>query len=92
MELTGPKSHMPTGLPPHVGWQPMPLEGNCVSYSTVGELLSPCSRPVRMHMDIDTNMKMIGKRIPYYATFTVSCYFASLVLVILFLSTLGRLH
>ena len=26
-----------------------------------------------MHMDIDTNMKMIGKRIPYYATFTVSC-------------------
>ena len=29
-------------------------------------------RPVRMHMDIDSNMKMIGKRIPYYATFTVS--------------------
>ena len=25
-----------------------------------------------MHLDIDTNMKMIGKRIPYYATFTVS--------------------
>ena len=45
-----------------------------------------------MHMDIDTNMKMIGKRIPYYATFTVSCYFASLVLVILFVSTVGRLH
>ena len=25
-----------------------------------------------MHLDIDTNMKMIGKRLPYYATFTVS--------------------
>ena len=24
-----------------------------------------------MHMDIDTNMQMIGKREPYYATFTV---------------------
>ncbi|CAI8020059.1 Xanthine dehydrogenase/oxidase [Geodia barretti] len=30
-------------------------------------------RPVRMHLDIDTNMKMIGKRIPYYATFTIGC-------------------
>ena len=29
-------------------------------------------RPVRIHMDIDSNMKMIGKRIPYYATYTVS--------------------
>lgn len=28
-------------------------------------------RPVRMHLDIDTNMKMIGKRFPYYATYTV---------------------
>ncbi|KAL5509791.1 hypothetical protein EMCRGX_G005217 [Ephydatia muelleri] len=30
-------------------------------------------RPVRMHMDIDTNMLMIGKREPYYATFTIGC-------------------
>ena len=30
------------------------------------------NRPVRMHLDIDTNMKMIGKRFPYYATYTVS--------------------
>ena len=25
-----------------------------------------------MHLDIDTNMKMIGKRIPYYATYKVN--------------------
>ena len=29
-------------------------------------------RPVRMHMDIDTNMRMIGKRFPYYAKYSVS--------------------
>lgn len=28
-------------------------------------------RPVRMHMDIDTNMKMVGKRFPYYASYTI---------------------
>ena len=25
-----------------------------------------------MHMDIDTNMKMVGKRFPHYASYTVS--------------------
>ena len=34
------------------------------------EFIFTC-RPVRMHMDIDTNMQMIGKREPYYATFKV---------------------
>lgn len=29
------------------------------------------SRPVRMHMDIDTNMQMVGKRFPFYAQFKV---------------------
>ena len=29
-------------------------------------------RPVRMHLDIDTNMKMVGKRFPYLAQYTVS--------------------
>lgn len=31
-------------------------------------------RPVRMHMDIDTNMKLIGKRFPYLATYKVCMY------------------
>ncbi|XP_065883616.1 xanthine dehydrogenase-like isoform X2 [Dysidea avara] len=26
-------------------------------------------RPVKIHMDIDSNMKMVGKRFPYYATY-----------------------
>ena len=30
-------------------------------------------RPVRMHMDIDTNMQMVGKRFPFYAQFKVGC-------------------
>ncbi|XP_019856500.1 PREDICTED: xanthine dehydrogenase/oxidase-like [Amphimedon queenslandica] len=30
-------------------------------------------RPVRLHMDLETNMKMIGKRYPYYAKYTVGC-------------------
>ena len=30
-------------------------------------------RPVRMHMDLDTNMKLIGKRYPYLATYEVQC-------------------
>ena len=29
-------------------------------------------RPVRMHMDLDSNMRMVGKRYPYYAKYTVS--------------------
>ena len=29
-------------------------------------------RPVRMHMDLDSNMRMAGKRYPYYAKYTVS--------------------
>lgn len=28
-------------------------------------------RPVRMHMDLDTNMRMIGKRYPFFATYKV---------------------
>ena len=31
-----------------------------------------------MHMDIETNMRMIGKRFPYYATYTVSMDMCSL--------------
>jgi xanthine dehydrogenase/oxidase len=30
-------------------------------------------RPVRMHMDLETNMKMVGKRYPYYCQYTVGC-------------------
>ncbi|XP_065894835.1 uncharacterized protein [Dysidea avara] len=26
-------------------------------------------RPVKLHMDLDSNMKMVGKRFPYYATY-----------------------
>ena len=29
------------------------------------------NRPVRLHMDLETNMKMIGKRYPFYAKYTV---------------------
>ena len=29
-------------------------------------------RPVRLHMDLESNMKMVGKRFPYYAKYTVS--------------------
>ena len=32
---------------------------------------STADRPVRMHMDLDTNMKMLGKRYPYLATYQV---------------------
>ena len=27
--------------------------------------------PVKIHLDIDTNMKMVGKRFPYYTTYQV---------------------
>lgn len=30
-------------------------------------------RPVRMHMDLETNMKSVGKRFPYYAKYTAGC-------------------
>uniref|UniRef100_A0A1X7SRR4 Aldehyde oxidase/xanthine dehydrogenase first molybdopterin binding domain-containing protein n=1 Tax=Amphimedon queenslandica TaxID=400682 RepID=A0A1X7SRR4_AMPQE len=30
-------------------------------------------RPVRLHMDLESNMKMVGKRYPYYAKYTVGC-------------------
>jgi len=36
-------------------------------------------RPVRMHLDIDTNMKMVGKRFPFYATYTVGCTDAGII-------------
>ncbi len=29
------------------------------------------SRPVKMHMDLETNMKLVGKRFPYLATYQV---------------------
>lgn len=48
------------------------FDPNHSSWSTYHQCMLLTSRPVRMHLDIDTNMKMIGKRIPYYATFTVS--------------------
>ena len=32
------------------------------------------NRPVKIHLDIDTNMKMVGKRFPYYATYKVNYY------------------
>ena len=31
-----------------------------------------CCRPIRMHMDLETNMKMIGKRYSFIATYQVS--------------------
>jgi len=31
-----------------------------------------CIRPVRLHMNLDSNMKMVGKRFPYYASYQVS--------------------
>ena len=37
-------------------------------------LVAPLCRPVRMHMDLDSNMKVVGKRWPYYATYTVRDY------------------
>ena len=30
------------------------------------------NRPVKIHLDIDTNMKMVGKRFPYYASYKVN--------------------
>ena len=43
----------------------------------VMDLMGPdmyvCCRPVRMHMDLETNMKTIGKRYPFYTTYEV-CY------------------
>lgn len=30
------------------------------------------SRPVGMHLDLDTNMRLVGKRFPYLATYQVS--------------------
>ena len=33
--------------------------------------LPPPLRPVRMHMDIDSNMEMVGKRFPYYTEYQV---------------------
>jgi len=32
-----------------------------------------------MHLDIDTNMKMVGKRFPFYATYTVGCTDAGII-------------
>ena len=32
------------------------------------------NRPVKIHLDIDTNMKMVGKRFPYYASYKVNYY------------------
>ena len=44
-----------------------------VSFSLVIDdvMVVSCYRPVRMHMDLDTNMKLIGKRYPYLATYEV---------------------
>ena len=41
-------------------------------------------RPVRMHMDLQTNMNSIGKRCPYYAKYSVSCCFCRYIIIILF--------
>ena len=49
------------------GWQESRLHILCVYMC-----ICVCSvRPVRMHMDLDSNMKMVGKRYPY-AKYTVS--------------------
>ena len=32
------------------------------------------ARPVKIHLDLDTNMKMVGKRFPYYASYKVTHY------------------
>ena len=31
-------------------------------------------RPVRMHMDLETNMSSVGKRFPYVAKYSVSIF------------------
>ena len=45
-----------------------PIGNCCILYISVCFLIP---RPVRMHMDIDTNMQMVGKRFPFYAQFKV---------------------
>ena len=40
-------------------------------YSTVCLSSRIVLRPVRMHMDIDSNMEMVGKRFPYYTQYEV---------------------
>ena len=39
-------------------------------------------RPVRMHMDLQTNMNSIGKRCPYYAKYSVSSCFCRYIIIL----------
>ena len=67
----------PVKLVQPVPWLPITQEGWHESRPCPFVCMYMCVRvcdvrPVRMHMDLDSNMRMVGKRYPYYAKYTVS--------------------